>query len=79
MDIPGLYPEAKLQHVDLKQLVAALERMPCCVRDKAGEDKGDPLNLIFIGEIKDMYYAFLRAGWDETETIYGASLLKTHR
>ncbi len=77
VDIPGLYPEAELQHVDLEQLVAALESMPCCVRDSAGEDKGDPLNLVFIGEVKDMYYAFLRAGWDETETIYGASLLKT--
>ena len=77
VDIPGLYPESELQHVDLQQLVAALESMPCCVRDADGEDKGDPLNLVFIGDIEDMYYAFLRAGWDETETIYGASLLKT--
>jgi hypothetical protein len=77
VDIPGLYPESELQHVGLEQLVAALESMPCCVRDSAGQDKGDPLNLVFVGEAKDMYYAFLRAGWDETETIYGASLLKT--
>ena len=30
-----------------------------------------------IGELDDVYYAFLRAGWDETETIYGGSGLKT--
>jgi hypothetical protein len=77
VDIPGMYPESELQHVNLKQLVEKLEAMPCCVRDEDGQDKGDPLNLVFVGDIKDMYYAFMRAGWDETETIYGSSLLKT--
>ena len=77
VDIPGLYPASELKHVDLPGLVAELERMPCCVRDKKGEDRGDPLNLAFVADINDMYYAFMRAGWDETETIYGASLMKT--
>ncbi len=77
VDIHGLYPEPELRHVDLPQLVAELERLPCCVRDAKGEDRGDPLNLAFVGDIQDMYYAFMRAGWDETETIYGASLIKT--
>lgn len=77
VDIQGMYPESEIKHVNLEQLVAELEALPCCVRDKKGENKGDPLNLVFIGEIKDMYYAFMRAGWDETETIYGASLVKT--
>jgi hypothetical protein len=77
IDIHGLYPDSELKHVDLAQLVAELEALPCCVRDKKGEGKGDPLNLAFVAEIKDLHYAFLRAGWDETETIYGASLLKT--
>ena len=72
-----MYPESELQHVNLQQLVAKLEAMPCCVRDEKGQDKGDPLNLVFVGDIKDMYYAFMRAGWDETETIYSSSLLKT--
>ncbi len=78
VDIPGMYPESELVHItELEQLVAALEAMPCCVRDKNGEDKGDPLNLVFVGEIQDLYYAFMRAGWDETETIHRASLIKT--
>jgi hypothetical protein len=77
VDIPGMYAESELKHVDLAGLVAELERLPCCVRDKKGEDRGDPLNLVFVGDIMDMYYAFMRAGWDETETIYGASLMKT--
>jgi len=77
VDMVGMYKESELKHVDLKQLVAELEALPCCVRDKKGEVKGDPLNLVFIGEIKDLYYTFMRAGWDETETIYGSSLMKT--
>jgi hypothetical protein len=77
IDIPGMYDESELKRVDLPGLVAELERLPCCVRDENGHDRGDPLNLVFVGEIKDMYYAFMRAGWDETETIYGASLMKT--
>jgi hypothetical protein len=77
VDIPGLYPEEALKHVSLQQLATELEGMPCCVRDKKGQGRGDPLNLVFIGEIEHIYYAFMRAGWDETETTYGASLLKT--
>ncbi len=76
VDIDGIYPESELKHVDLAQLVNELEHMPCCVRDEAGKDRGDPLNLVFVGDKRDLYYAFLRAGWDETETIYGTSLLK---
>lgn len=78
IDMEGLYEEAELRHIDhYEQLVAEIEAMPCCVRDKKSKDKGDPLNLVFIAEIMDMYYAFMRAGWDETETIYGSSLMKT--
>lgn len=77
VDLPGLYPDSELKHVDLQQLVKELEAMPCCVRDKKGKSKGDPLNIALVGEIEDLYYAFMRAGWDETETIYSGSLLKT--
>ena len=77
VEFKNLYSEQEIVNVDLPQLVAQLEQMPCCVRDAAGEDRGDPLNLVFVGKTLDLYYAFLRAGWDETETIYSSSLLKT--
>ncbi len=77
VDIANYYKSHEVQDVDLAGLVAALEAMPCCVRDGKGKDKGDPLNIAFVGDLLDMYYAFMRAGWDETETIYGASLIKT--
>ena len=77
VDIANFYKAHEIKDVDLAGLVAALEAMPCCVRDNKGKDKGDPLNIAFVGDLFDMYYAFMRAGWDETETIYGASLIKT--
>jgi hypothetical protein len=71
------YREDELRQVSLEELGTELEAMPCCVTDASGESLGDPLNLVLIGEILDVYYTFLRAGWDETETIYGASMFKT--
>lgn len=62
---------------DLSSLRRALEEMPCCTTDKGAKGRGDPLNLVVIGEPQELYHAFIRAGWDETETIYGGSLLKT--
>lgn len=77
VDFKNLYPESEQKQVDLAGLLDELESMPCCVRDEKGETRGDPLNLVFVGEGKSMFYALMRAGWDETETIYGGSLFKT--
>jgi hypothetical protein len=77
IDLDNLYTDAESYDVTLTELTEELERMPCCVTDASGERNGDPLNLVLIGNRKDLYYAFLRAGWDETETIYAASLWKT--
>ncbi len=56
-----------------------LEELPCCTTNQDGTGQGDPLNLIVIGDNDDVFNAFLRAGWDETETIYWESALKTVR
>ncbi len=77
VDMANIYPADEIRDVNLAELVAELEAMPCCVHDAAGKDEGDPLNVVFIGEPRDLYYAFMRAGWDETETIYSSSLFKT--
>jgi hypothetical protein len=76
-DWDNMYSEDDLRDVDLDELIAGLEVLPCCVTDKTGENNGDPLNLALVGDLKDIYHAFMRAGWDETETTYHTSLLKT--
>lgn len=77
VDFERLYPADQVVTLDEKGLRKALQELPCCTYDKKGAEKGDPLNLVFIGNPKEVYYALIRAGWDETETVYGASLWKT--
>ena len=72
-----LYAADEIVTHDLPSLRRVLEELPCCTTNKSGKGQGDPLNLVVIGEPLNLYYAFMRAGWDETETIYGGSLLKT--
>ena len=74
-----LYPEEEVRDVDRDELIEYLETLPCCVRDKKDKDYGDPLNIVIVGELRDIYYGFLRAGWDETETIHSGSLWKTFK
>jgi len=59
------------------ELKRYLETLPCCVTDKESNGQGDPLNIAVIGDPEDVYYAFIRAGWDETETVYRGSAIKT--
>jgi hypothetical protein len=79
IDWENLYPADKIADHDENALRQALEDLPCCTTNKAGTQQGDPLNLVVIGDLDDVYYAFIRAGWDETETVYRASLFKTVR
>jgi len=77
VDWENLYPADQIADVDKDFLVDAIARQPCCTTDKSGTGAGDPLNLIVIGDLADVYYAFIRAGWDETETIHRSSMFKT--
>lgn len=76
IDVEKMYSEDQVQDVDLPGLVAALEDMPCCVTSKNGKNYGDPLNIALVGHLADIWYSFMRARWDESETVYSASLLK---
>ena len=77
VDWENLYPEDAIVSYDEEGLRKALESLPCCTTNKDGTEQGDPLNLVVIGDLDDVYHAFIRAGWDETETIYSTSALKT--
>ncbi len=77
IDWQSIYPADEVADYSKDELVEALEAAICCVRDKKNTDMGDPLNLVIIGNVDEVYYAFIRAGWDETETIHSGSLWKT--
>ena len=77
VDWENLYTEDEWVDLDKDQLIEIVEKVTCCVTDKKGEGSGDPLNLVVIGSPADIYTAFIRAGWDETETVTKTSTLKT--
>jgi len=78
VDFYAIYPEDDFTHyTDAEAFIAALEALPCCVVDAKGENTGDPLNIVIIGEPDDIYYSVIRAGWDETEAVTAASGWKT--
>ena len=78
VDFDALYAEDEISHfTDAAAFVEALEQLPCCTVDADGENQGDPLNLILVGEPRVIYYAVLRAAWDETEVVTAASGFKT--
>jgi hypothetical protein len=79
VDWQSIYPGDEVDELSRDELIAKIESTICCVMDKKSKAMGDPLNLVIIGEPEDVYYTFIRAGWDETETIYKGSLWKTMR
>ncbi len=76
VDWDNVNPESEIRDLDKEELVEYLEALPCCTTDKNAEGTGDPLNLVVIGSVDEVYYAFIRAGWDETEVISKSSLAK---
>jgi hypothetical protein len=58
------YPDAQLQDcADLATLRTALERLPCCAIDGRDQTQGDPLNVVFVGEVADIGTAAVRRGY----------------
>ena len=78
VDFDSIYSEDEVtQFTEAEPFIEALQALPCCVMDSKGENTGDPLNIVIVAEPQDLYYAVIRAGWDETETVTAASGWKT--
>ena len=77
VDWEGLYSDDEWVDLEKDQLIEILEQVTCCVTGKKGTGSGDPINLVVIGNPVDVYVAFIRAGWDETETVTSTASMKT--
>jgi len=77
IDWAGLYPPEEIKEVNAQQLVDLLEKQVCCTTEIKAKGSGDPVNLVIIGDLHEVYVAFIRAGWDETETITTGTSWKT--
>jgi len=67
VDFDRLYPPASVKAVDLAALKAALEALPCCTESADGKRRGDPLNLVIVGEKATTIFPFVERGWNLTE------------
>lgn len=78
VDFENLYEEW-IEINEEAALISVLESFPCCTTNKKGDGWGDPLNIVMIGESKNIFSALIRSGWHQTEVTHGASIMKTIR
>ena len=58
------YPDPQIiEYTDHGALRAALERLPCCAHDAPGSARGDPLNVVLVGELADIGAAMVRRNY----------------
>jgi len=62
---------------DPSELRSVLESFPCCTTNKAGDQNGDPLNIVMVGKRTDIFAALIRRGWHQTEVTRRESTIKT--
>jgi len=79
VDFQTLYSSEETIECDGRQLREELEKMPCCTLSKNGERLGDPLNLVFIGELNGLLTALIGGGWEVTEVMSFRSVWRTIR
>ncbi len=67
VDWENLYASHQRIDVDNPQAFrTAIEALPCCTTNADGTRMADPINVVMIGRGREILYALLRSGWDET-------------
>ncbi len=88
IEVPGLLTHEKeldfdnlyVSWIDIEdesELRRILESLPCCTTSEDGQDQGDPLNIVMIGNRADVFSALIRRGWAQSEITYSKSAIKT--
>jgi hypothetical protein len=78
VDFETLYAAQDIRTIeDERELRRVLEALPCCTSNADGDDDGDPLNLVLIGEPNDIVPALVRRNWHATEIIWSRAVLRT--
>jgi hypothetical protein len=78
VDFATLYASDEIEEIDdVATLRRTLAQLPCCTTNEDGSEKGDPLNLVLIGDATDIFPALIRRGWHSAEVLWSKSLLRT--
>jgi hypothetical protein len=80
VDFDTLYEADEIINIeDEDELRRLIEELPCCTTNADGNEYGDPLNLVIIGDINDIVPALVRRGWHATEVIWSEAIKRTIR
>jgi hypothetical protein len=74
-----LYEASGRTNVTLEGLRHQLEALPATVTNKAQNRRGDPLNLVIVGDYDDSIFPFIERGWRLDEPLDLHSILNTMR
>jgi hypothetical protein len=78
VDFETLYADDDIINIeDEAELRRVLEELPCCTTNADGDEFGDPLNLVMIGEPNDLVPALVRRNWHATEITWLQAILRT--
>jgi len=67
VDFDALYSADEIRSLDSAGLRKELAAFSCCSSsDASNDERGDPVNVVVVGESDDVLYALLRADWFET-------------
>jgi hypothetical protein len=69
LDFGKIYAADRIETVDLPGLRAAIAKLPCCTTNAEGTKKGDPLNLVIVGDGLTTLFPFVSRGWRLTEPL----------
>lgn len=79
VDFDALYAPREVRDVELDELRAELEELPCCALGGDRRTPGDPLNLVVIADRGHILAPFVQRGWHLTEAIHASSVWGTVR
>jgi hypothetical protein len=71
------YEGQEIRNLDLAELRAYLESLPCCVLGGDRKTDGDPMNLVIVGTGDQVLATLAKRRWDLTETITTGTSLRT--
>ena len=78
VDSESLYTDEDIINiVDEEALRRVLEAIPCCTANSGGNQFGDPLNLVLIGEVSDILPALIRRNWHPAEITWSKAIIRT--
>jgi LssY C-terminus len=74
-----LYPDQKIENLDIAALREKLAHYPCCTKNSDGARDGDPLNLVVVEGTSDPLIPFIARNWHLTQKLNVASMIETAR